>query len=77
MKVTLTGQFLLVERTEMDKPVVPEPYPRSRRITSSIYNSWRNDYRISFETETKAKAAEAKVNALGDFDKACAWLDKQ
>ncbi len=77
MKATLAERFLLVERTETDKPRVDEPYPRPTKVTPAMFNSWRKYYRISFDTEEEAKKALAKVNAIGDFDKAAAWLDKQ
>jgi hypothetical protein len=77
MKATLNERFLLVERTETDKPQVEEPYPRPKKVTAAEFNSWRKNYRISFDTEAEARAALTKVSQLGDFDKAAAWLDKQ
>jgi len=77
MKANLTGKFLLVERTATDKPVVPQPYPRPAKPSAAEFNSWRKDYRISFDTESEAKRAFDTVNSIGDFDRAAAWLDKQ
>lgn len=76
MKATLDNRWLLIERTESDKPIVLEPYPRPK-VTRQVYNSWRKDYHLCFATEDEAKKALVKVNEIGDFDRAAAWLDKQ
>jgi hypothetical protein len=69
---------LRMVRDEKDKSVVPEPYPRPEKPKPGEYNSWRKDYFLSFQTdEAAAQRALKKVQEIGDFDKAAAWLDKQ
>lgn len=77
MKVTVDERFLLMVRDEKDKPLVKEPYPRPKNFSPGEFNSWRDEYRLSFSTNEEAQKALIKVNKLGDFDKAAAWLDKQ
>ncbi len=77
MKATRDGKFVLVERTETDKPVVEEPYPRPAKPAPGEFHSWRSRYPICFDTEEEAIKALERVLKLNDFDKAAAWLDKQ
>jgi len=77
MKVSRNGRFLLVERDENDAPVVVEPYPRPTLVGAKEFNSWRKEYRLSFDNEEDAKKAELKVSKCINFDMAAAWLDKQ
>ena len=72
MKATLTDRFLLVERDEHDTPVQPYTnWSRPKRHPE------RTEYRICFETQAEAEVALRKVNKIGDYDRAAAWLDKQ
>lgn len=70
---------LRVNRTKTDNPIVDRPVDctPATRLKPGEYNSWRKDYLLSFDSESEAKAALAKVEQIGDFDKAAAWLDKQ
>lgn len=77
MKARRDGRDIIMERTETDAPVTPRPYPRPTHVTPAVFNSWRKDYRLHFDSENEAQFALIKVNLIGDFDKAAAWLDKQ
>lgn len=77
MRVTLDGNSLHMIRTASDKPKVQQPYPRPEKVTPAEFNSWRDDYWLYFDSLGEAEAAVKKVEAIGDFDEACKWLDKQ
>ena len=78
MKVELKGQRLVMTRDEKDKPRVEAPLEYDpKKLKKGEFNSWRSDYRLSFDSIEEAEYALRKVSTFKDFDAACVWLDKQ
>lgn len=71
----LPGDVLMITRDEKDKPKQPRSLEHPKNAAE--YNAQRHSYSLHFSDPAEAKAALAKVNSIGDFDKAAAWLDKQ
>lgn len=75
---------ILMVRDENDLPMIERPMFESMeemrkaiKAVPGIYNRWRDQYDMAFDSEQEAKAAVERIKSLGDFDKAAAWLDKQ
>lgn len=78
MKVERVGKAIKMVRDENDAPKKERDWNKSPSEKSrEEYNAEREDYYLNFPTVEEAHEALIKVQSIGDFDKACVWLDKQ